>query len=257
MDEMETCEAVDIAWEAINKQVRPPISLFEAITVAQAYDVQLQILDRYLATSERLAGWKIGGNSDFGRKMFGKQAPFSGFLLERSAFENGYVFDLGALPGPALIESELCVTFAARLSGEVTREEVLGAIGSVGASYEVAVSKLGAPVDLAQLCADNAAQWGYVLGDALPFDANFDFAGVTTEGWRNGELFERAVARDKVDDQINSIIWLAQHLQMLGKAIEPGHRVLSGSCLAPAQLVPGHSWKTSFNGIASVAASFV
>lgn len=254
---MQVSDALDIAWDA-RATARPSAELFEALSIEEAYAVQAGLLERYVAEGDALAGWKIGGNSPFGRKMFGEQAPFAGFLLASQAFENGHSFKLADLPGPALIESELCITFASRLSGpHVLAADVRAAIGSVRGSFEVAVSKLGAPVDLAQLCADNAAQWGYVLGDELALAREMDFGSVTTESFVDDALFEKAEARTKVDDQIASIIWLVEHLHRRGLAIEPGHHVLSGSCLSPCQLDAGQSWRSSFDGAGRVTANFL
>jgi 2-keto-4-pentenoate hydratase len=249
-------DALEIAWAA-RLGARPPADLFDAIGIAQAYEVQAGLLRRYISSGDALAGWKIGGNSPFGRKMFGDDAPFAGFLLASKAFDSGHEFALTEVPGSALIESELCITFRERLSGpDVTAAEVRSAILSVRGAFEVAVSKLGAPVSLAQLCADNAAQWGYVLGDIIPDGHQLDFGAVTAEASVNRDVYEKADARDKVDDQIESIIWLVGHLHRHGQAIEPGQLILSGSCLTPCQLAPGQTWHASFNGSGQVCATF-
>jgi 2-keto-4-pentenoate hydratase len=253
---MEVDKAIELAWRARSTR-RPPEELFKTLTVEQGYAVQRGVLERQVAAGDQIVGWKMGGNSPFGRKMFGDLAPFAGALLASGKYENGHSFDLSTLPGPALIESELLLVFDKRLAGPVvTDEEVRDAIGEVRASYEVAVSKLGAPVDFAQLCADNAAQWGYIVGDVLTTDGHTDFRQVRAEAWKNGELYESAASHEKVDDQIEGIVWLVGHLSKLGFAIEPGHSILSGSFLTPSQLAPGDRWKTTFEGKASVSASF-
>lgn len=253
---MEVTEAVDLAWNA-RDTIRPPAELFKTLTLDQAYEVQRMLIERYAAAGDKVVGWKMGGNSPFGRKMFGDLAPFAGVLFDSGEYENGHRFDLGAIPGPALIESELLVVFASGLQGpDVSAKDVRAAIGSVRAAYEVAVSRLGAPVDIAQLCADNAAQWGFVVGEELATDGQMDFTQVRGEAWRNGEPYEASFSHEKVDEQIGGIVWLVRHLHKLGLAIEPGHKVLSGSFLTPSQLGAGESWRTTFDGKASVAASF-
>jgi 2-keto-4-pentenoate hydratase len=253
---MEVAQAVDLAWRARDTK-RPPAELFKTLTLDQAYQVQLGLLERYRAAGDKVVGWKMGGNSPFGRKMFGDLAPFAGILYASGQHPNGHRFDLAKVPGPALIESELLLVFNKRLEGpKVTDADVRNAIGSVRASFEVAVSQLGAPVDIAQLCADNAAQWGYVIGDELTTDAHMDFRQVRAECWKNGKLYEAGFSHEKVDEQIGGIVWLAGHLHKFGLAIEPGHMVLSGSFLTPCQLAPGDTWKTTFDGKASVSASF-
>lgn len=253
---MEVDQAVELAWRARNTR-RPAEALFKTLTVEQGYEVQRKVLERQVAAGDEIVGWKMGGNSPFGRKMFGDLAPFAGALVASGGFESGHSFDLSTIPGPALIESELLLVFDKRLAGPTVSEDaVRDAIGSVRASYEVAVSQLGAPLDFAQLCADNAGQWGYVIGDELTTDGHIDFRQVRAEAWKNGELYESAFSHEKVDDQIEGIMWLVGHLHKLGLAIEPGHKILSGSFFTPSQLAPGDTWMTTFEGKASVSARF-
>ena len=56
-------EAVETLWQTIQSGQYPPPGLEKALTFADAYKIQLAILERHMTAGEQLAGWKVGLSS--------------------------------------------------------------------------------------------------------------------------------------------------------------------------------------------------
>jgi 2-keto-4-pentenoate hydratase len=251
-------EAVELLWQSMQKGDHAPAALQKALTLEDAYRVQLGILDRWVATGDKHAGWKIALTADAARKMFGVQTPACGYLLASRRFASGQTFQVAMMRKP-IIESELCFTIGRRLSGPgVTRDKVLSAVAAVEPAFEIADLRMDMAADFPLGVADDIAQWGYVTGTAVaPYPADLDVGAITIEMQRNGEVVAQVRGRDAIDDQLQSIAWLANHLAEYGLALEEGHRIMTGSCTRPTPITKGDRWETRFSSVGTVSATFV
>jgi 2-keto-4-pentenoate hydratase len=234
------------------------VALQKTLTFADAYRVQLGVLARWQAAGEKLGGWKIGASAEGARKALGLQAPISGYLLASRAFPSGHTFTHAALQRP-IIESELCFTIGSRLAGPgVSRTQVLSAVSAVAPAFEVVDMRLDMRADMPLGIADDVAQWGYVTGAALsPYPKELDLGQVRVEMKKNGDIVEHVLGKEVIDNQLDSIAWLANHLAEYGLALEPGQRIMSGSFTKPTPIAKGDRWESTFSGVGSVSASFV
>jgi len=250
-------EATDVLWQSAKQWSSPAAALQKTLTLADAYRVQLGILTRWQEAGEKLGGWKIGLSAEGARKMFGLQAPISAYLLESRHFSSGHAFTLAALGRP-IIESELCFTVGQRLSGPgVTREKVLTAISAVAPAFEVVDMRTDMRADMPLGVADGVAQWGYVTGTAItPYPKDLDLGQVQVEMKKNGVVVEQVTGREVIDNQLDSIAWLANHLAEYGLALEPGQRIMSGSFTKPTPIAKGDRWESSFSRVGNVSATF-
>jgi 2-keto-4-pentenoate hydratase len=255
---METAEALELAWNGYQTRQRPARGLFKKLSTAQAYQVQRGVLERFIATGERLAGWKLGANSARARQIFGPEnCPFYGFLLASGAYPSGHRLNLSEVPGSPVMEYEICVTFGKRLTGPgITRTDIIDAVSGIAPAFEVAGMGRVEGLDAAQMISDNVSQWGYVIGKEIPLPKNFDIGAVKVAATKNGKPLDSGIARGNIDEQFETLAWLANQLAAVGLAIEPGQRVITGACLNPAPPAPGDSWECTFEGIGSVSVSF-
>jgi len=255
---MQIEETIDLLWQATQQGVPPPAALQKALTFADAYRVQLGILARWQAKGEKIGGWKIGLSADAARTMFGLQAPIAGYLLASRHFPSGHTFTHAALRRP-IIESELCFTIGKRLAGPgVMRERVLASVAAVAPAFEVVDMRTDMGADMPLGIADDVAQWGYVTGTPLtPYPTGLDLGAVTAEMRRNGEVVAQVRGQEVIDNQLDSIAWLANHLAEYGMALEEGQRIMSGSFTKPAPIAKGDRWETQFSPVGTVSAAFV
>ena len=105
--------------------------------------------------------------------------------------------------------------------------------------------------------ADDVAQWGYVTGAALsPYPATLALGAITVEMKRNSDVVAKVVGTDVIDNQLESIAWLANHLATYGMALEPGQRIMSGSFTKPTPISKGDRWESLFSSVGAVSATF-
>ncbi len=254
---MNVQETVEQLWQTTQRWAPPAAALQKTLTLADAYRVQLGVLSHWQATGEKLGGWKIGLSAEGARKMFNLSAPIAGYLLASRQFPSGQTFTHAALGRP-IIESELCFTIGQRLVGPgVTREQVLAAVSAVAPAFEVVDMRADMRADMPLGVADDVAQWGYVTGAALsPYPKQLDLGQVRVEMKRNGDTVEQVVGKDVIDNQLDSIAWLANHLAEYSLALEPGQRIMSGSFTKPTPIAKGDRWESAFSGVGAVTASF-
>lgn len=250
-------DATNILWQSASTRETPAVTLHKQLTMEDAYRVQLNILARRQAAGEKLAGWKIGLSAVSARQAFGLSAPVFAPLFAQRHFPSGNVFRHGDIRKP-LIESELCFTLGQRLAGPgITRAQVLAAVSAVAPAFEVVDMRVNMLEDMPLGVADDIAQWGYVTGTALsPYPAALDLGSIAVEMKRNGDVVAKVVGKEVIDNQLESIAWLANHLATYGVALEPGQRIMSGSFTKPTPISKGDRWESLFSSVGSVSATF-
>lgn len=251
-------QSIDILWNSIQAGDHFPEALQGKLTMDDAYRVQLGILARRIEAGERQSGWKIAMSGEALRQARGLDEPVFAYLLESGHYTNGQRLNYHDIRKPA-IESELCITLGRRLQGPgVTREQALDAVSMVEAAFELVSMRGDMAADMALGLADGVAQWGYVTGDAVtPYPKDLVLAEVTVEIRRNGEVEAQVRSADVLDDQLDSIAWLANALARYGLGLEAGQCVLTGSFTRPTTIEQGDRWHTQFSSVGSVSASFV
>ena len=250
-------EAIDIKWRGIQEGNHSPQALHGKLSLREAYQVQLGILENYKAGGEAQAGWKIGLTADAIRQIYSTTEPAFGFLLASNAYASGHRFSYLDIVNPA-IESELCFTLGDTLRGPgVTREQALNAVSSVAASFEVVSLQVKMAEDLPLGIADNVSQWGYVTHTAVaPYPKELALGDVTAEVRTDDTVIATLIGADVIDDQLQSLAWLANQLADFSRALEAGQCVITGSFTKPLPIKQGETWETSFSSVGTVSATF-
>ena len=250
-------EAIETLWQTTQNGQYPPSGLEQALNFEDAYKVQLGVLERQIAAGEQLAGWKVGLSSDGTRQMFGLDAPISAYLLSSRRFKSGRTFQCADFNKP-IIEAELCIIMGQTLKGPgVTREQALAAIAGAAPALELVDMRIDIGADLPLGVADGVAQWGFVTGpEVTPYPAAVDLGAMTVEAKRNGEVVAIVQGKDAIDDQVETIAWLANHLAQFDLALEPGQCVMTGSMITPTPIEKGDTWETTFSSFGTVSATF-
>ncbi|MBI3302793.1 MAG: hypothetical protein HYZ72_12075 [Deltaproteobacteria bacterium] len=116
-----------------------------------------------------------------------------------------------------------------------TLDQVLAAVSAVTPAFEIAEMRGDMATDLPLGVADDVAQWGYVTGTLLtPYPVDLDLGAVTAEMRKNGDMVQQVRGREVIDDQLQAIAWLANHLAAYGMALEAGQCIMTGSMTRPA-----------------------
>lgn len=249
--------AARLLYDSAAQGVHFPEALRGQLTLDDAYRTQQAVLALHVASGDEQAGWKIGFTAPAVRQHFHSDAPVFGYLLANRGFTSGLSFSFADMINPA-IESELCFTLGKPLKGPgVTAEQVADALASVAPSFEIIEGRGDMAADLPLGIADDVAQWGWVTGaEVRPYPRDLALGEVRAEITRNGEVELDVLGRDVIDNQYESIAWLANNLARYGASLKVGQRVLSGSFSPPLPISRGDRWETRFAGIGSVAARF-
>jgi 2-oxo-hept-3-ene-1,7-dioate hydratase len=104
--------------------------------------------------------------------------------------------------------------------------------------------------------ADNAADAGIVMGGRpmRPLDVDLRWAGAILA--RNGVVEETGLAAGVLNHPANGIAWLARRYAPLGRALEPGQVVLSGSFTRAVSARRGDTFSVDFGPLGTIACHF-
>ena len=247
---------VDSVWRSMERGVYYPPEWRGKLTTADAYRVQLGILERYLARGEVQAGWKVGLTAKAIQEQVGVREPVFGFLLESGARASGVVFRYDKLIDPGF-ENELCLTVGSPLQGPgVTLEAARAAVVAAAPALEIIERRGDFKDDLNLSFVDNCQQKAFVAGAAMPLVPGMRLADTTVEIWINGRMEERAKGDAVLGDPAASVAWLANKLVAFGRRIEPGMRIMSGSFTRQYTPARGDRVEARFSPIGTVTATF-
>lgn len=250
-------EAARIIWDSARKGVYYPEPLKGQLTIDQGYETQLKLLAMNLRDGEEQAGWKIGITSNAVREFMKSDTPAFGYLLGSRHFSSGLSFSYGEMIAPA-IEAELCFTLGQPLKGpNVTPEQVVKAIASVAPAFEIVELRGDIGEDLPLGVADNVSQWAWLTGnETRPYPRDLKLGDVVAEIFRNSKLEVEARGEDSIDNQFDSIAWLANRLSDFGESLRAGMRIMSGSFIKPILINRGDRWEAKFSGLGNVTVRF-
>jgi 2-keto-4-pentenoate hydratase len=206
-----------------------------------AYHIQAAVLDRLTAAGYgSLVGWKVGVTTPQMRVAMGFDTPIGGGMLAGGRTENGatircadylrigveceMAFVLGAPLGGGSVPVDVAVAGAAVAS-------LHPAIELIDDRYGVTYRDFGVPT----IIADSAFHAGFVLGPAVPDWQRLDLGALRGVTRANGVVMSTGYGRDVQGHPLASLAWMANRLTTLGRRLEPGQIVSTGS-------LPVHHW---------------
>ena len=227
------------------------------MTVADGYRVQQRMIDRRLATGERIVGKKIGVTAKAVQQAIGVFEPDFGQLTDAMRVEDGACVDLDRMIQPKA-EGEIAFVLKSDLVGPgVTPTDVLRATDYVAACFEIVDSRIdGWDIRIQDTVADNASCGVYALGRERfdPRDVDLTLAGMTVE--RNGELAATGVGAAVQGSPLNSVAWLANTLGRLGLPFRAGEVILSGALGPMLPIADGDALSLRIGGLGACSLSF-
>lgn len=253
---MSTEQTVQSLWEHRSRGDCFPAEWKGRLDKDEAYRVQLGLLARKIGAGERQAGWKVGLTAEGLRVAFGSPEPVFGHLLQSARTTSGHAFAWSDLK-KAAVESELLITLGRDLSGpSVTAEDARGAVASIAPALEIVdLGRADMKGDLPLTVADNVMQFAFVHAAPIPL-GSLDFGGVRAKVTIDDEVVADVVGRDVIDNQLETLAWLAKTLHRYGRALRAGECVMTGSFTKPLPVERGARIRTVFEGIGEVTTSF-
>jgi 2-keto-4-pentenoate hydratase len=237
--------------------VPPLTATYSAISVDDAYAIQLAQVSAWISGGAVVKGHKVGLTSAAMQKQLGVNQPDFGVLLDRMFLPEGTTADITRFLQPRA-EPEIGFVLGRRLSGPgVSVAEAVAAVDFVLPALEIIDSRIANwKITLPDTIADNASSGGLVLG-SRPVrleDINLSLTGCLLH--RNGRLVDTGAGGAVLGSPVNALVWLANVLGERGVALEAGHVILPGSLTAAIPVNPGDTISATFDRIGTVGITF-
>ena len=245
--------------DALPGELRP-------LTREDGYAIQARVERR---SALPLFGWKIAATSKAGQAHIAVDGPLAGRLLADHVFESGSRLPFGS-NHMRVAEAEFAFRMAVDLPPRATRyavDEVVASVATLHPAIEIPDSRFVdfTSVGAAQLIADNACTYQFVLGSPAP-DAwrSIDLAAHRVVGSVHspglsgppGHLEREGIGANVLGDPREALTWLVNELSQLNVTLRAGQVVTTGTCLVPMPIGPGDHVTANFGEFGAVAVAF-
>ncbi len=139
MDKAQAQEAAQglMAAARDSRPIEPLRATYPGLSLADAYAVQLILVEAYIAQGRKLVGRKVGLTNSAGQEAFGADEPVLGHLFADMAVPHGGGGDTARLYAPR-VEGELAFVLGNDLAGPgVTALDVLRSTAGVMPAVEI------------------------------------------------------------------------------------------------------------------------
>ena len=243
----------------IDRQAVAPLTDREAdITIEDAYQIQLRMIQRRVDAGETIVGKKIGVTSKAVMDMLKVNQPDFGQMTSGMVFNEGEAIRCDTMIAPRA-EAEVAFMLNKDLMGPgVTAADVIRATECVMPCFEIVDSRIKDwKIKIQDTVADNASCGVLTLGGMRrrPRDLDLALAGMVLE--KNGEIISTSAGAAVQGSPANAIAWLANTLGRLGIPLKAGDLILSGSQSPLVPVTAGDSLICSVGGLGSTSVRFI
>lgn len=240
------------------KAVDPLTDREPAITIEDAYQIQLRMIQRRVDAGETIVGKKIGVTSKIVMEMLKVDQPDFGQMTSGMVFNEGDAIRADSMIAPKA-EAEVAFMLKRDLMGPgVTAADVLRATDCVMPCFEIVDSRIKDwKIKIQDTVADNASCGVLTLGGQRkdPRKIDLALAGMVLE--KNGELISTSTGASVQGSPVNAVAWLANTLGRLGIGLKAGEVILSGSQSPLVPVKAGDSLICHVGGLGSTSVRFI
>jgi 2-oxopent-4-enoate/cis-2-oxohex-4-enoate hydratase len=240
------------------KPVDPLTDRESSITIEDAYQIQLRMIQRRVDAGETIIGKKIGVTSKVVMDMLKVNQPDFGQMTSGMVFNEGDAIRADTMIAPRA-EAEVAFMLKRDLMGPgVTAADVLRATDCVMPCFEIVDSRIKDwKIKIQDTVADNASCGVLTLGGLRkdPRKLDLALAGMVLE--KNGELISTSTGAAVQGSPVNAVAWLANTLGRLGIGLKAGEVILSGSQSPLVPVKAGDSLVCSVGGLGSTSVRFI
>jgi 2-keto-4-pentenoate hydratase len=224
-------------------------------TEEAAYAVQSRVAALLAPTHGLSFGWKIGATTAAMRGLLNVPAPCAGEMLRAGRHENRASLRSDAFTRLG-IECEIAVELASPLGdrGPVDAAAAAASVSRVFPAAEIVDDRYGdfRRFGVAGLIADFFFHAGIVLGDPVANWRDLDLAAVVGLTRANGAVMAEGRGADVLGHPMQSLAWLANRLRLLGRRLEAGQIVMTGSLPLPYWARTGDKVEIQLSGLGAV-----
>jgi 2-oxopent-4-enoate/cis-2-oxohex-4-enoate hydratase len=228
------------------------------ITIEDAYQIQLRMIQRRLDAGEAIVGKKIGVTSKVVMQMLNVNQPDFGQMTSGMVFSEGEAIRADSMIAPRA-EAEVAFVLKSDLVGPgITAADVLRATDFVVPCFEIVDSRIKDwKIKIQDTVADNASCGVLTLGGVRksPRQLDLALAGMVLE--KNGDIVSTSAGASVQGSPVNAVAWLANTLGKLGIALKAGEIILSGSQSPLVPVKAGDSLYCSVGGLGGTSVRFI
>lgn len=238
-------------------QGQQPSEMFPDIAIEDSYAISSAVADAMVGKGAKIVGHKVGLTSKAMQAASKIDEPDFGYLFNDQVMSDGAVVKFEDFCVPR-VEPELTFVLKEPLKGPgLGLVDVMRATEYVVPSIEIIDARVIEPRRIFDTVADNGAGAGIVLGgNPVRPDAVY-LRRVGAVFYRNSGIEETGIAAGVLGHPAMAVAWLANKLGEFGKAMEPGHMILSGSFTRPVWAAKGDTLLADFGELGIVSVQFV
>ena len=226
---------------------------------AGGYALQAALRDRLMPRLGPSIGWKVGATTPAMQTLLNVPAPCAGEML-RGGLHHGTARLAHAAFCRVGIECEIAMELAAPLGADGPVDEVTAtaAVGRIFPAAEIVDDRYGdfRNFGVPALIADFFFHAGLVLGEPVSDWRRIDLGAAIGRTLVNGETKVTGRGADVLGHPMRSLAWLANRLHDLGRSLEPGQIVMTGSLPLPYWAAAGDRVQIEIDGLGAVRIDF-
>jgi 2-keto-4-pentenoate hydratase len=256
---MSTLELARLLWSArLSGSVVESASVTLPRGMDEAYAIQAEIVR---ISGHRACGFKVGSTSVEAQRLLGTNEPGSGALLAPFVHDAPATVAISDAHMPA-VEGEFAYRLAKPLPPRAEpydREDVASAVGATTGAIEVVGTRFagGLPGKGRLLTtADGGVNIALVLGPWSSDWRRWDVPGHAVSMTVNSALSGQGTGARALGDPMNVLVWLANQQSRLGRGLDAGAIVTTGTCTGLDPVRVGDRAVADFGSLGSVAIVF-
>jgi 2-keto-4-pentenoate hydratase len=223
------------------------------------YAVQAALRDRLVPHLGASIGWKVGATTQAMQALLNVPAPCAGEMHAGGLRRLGAAYSHAGFRRVG-VECEIAMEIARPLgdAGLVDAQMAAAAVGRIFPAAEIVDDRYGdfRNFGVPALIADFFFHHGVVLGEPVADWHSIDLAAAIGTTRANGEVKVTGRGADVLGHPMRSLAWLANRLRALGRALEPGQIVMTGSLPLPYWASAGDRVEIEIAGLGAVRVDF-
>lgn len=237
--------------------IAPLTDTYSDITIEDAYQISLRMLENRVASGEKVIGKKIGVTSKAVMNFLNVHQPDFGFMTDAMRYDDEMPISKTLIQPKA--EGELAFLLKKDLCGPgVTNADVLAATEAVLPCFEVVDSRIDDwKIKIQDTVADNASCGLFTVNEKAAISPRkIDLATVGMVVTKNGKTISTGAGAAALASPVNCVAWLANTLGQFGISLNAGDIILSGSLVPLESVAPGDVMTVRVGGVGDCTINF-
>lgn len=238
--------------EKTRMPVEPLTDRFSAVTLEEAYNVQLVNVNRRINQGERIIGKKIGLTSEAMQRFLGVHEPDYGHIFN-TMFLLKNELSMSQVIQPKA-EGEIAFLMKEDIMGPgVTPLDVMRATDYVIPAIEIIDSRIKEwKIKIQDTVADNASSAFILVGSRALSLNEIDLLSTGMVFSKNGSIVATGASAAVMGNPVNAVTWLVNKLAEYNVSVKKGEIVLSGSITAAVDIKKGDVIDVTFDRLGPV-----